>query len=97
MTDTVDGGQDILGSKLPAKNGYGQNGFSGASSDLPGKRTKRSASAGVAPPDPKPSDIKSDWQTRPVSAAQKVPTTRGARNVNANPVKVPAANSRRSK
>ena len=32
--------QDIIGSKMPALNGYGQNGFPGASSDLPGQATK---------------------------------------------------------
>lgn len=29
--------QDIVGSKMPAKNGYGQNGFDGATSDVPGE------------------------------------------------------------
>jgi hypothetical protein len=73
----MDDSQDILGSKLPADNAYGQNGFSGASSDLPGERT--TISKKFAPPDPKQSDIKSDWQTRAVSAEQKVPTKPGMR------------------
>lgn len=30
---------DIVGSNMPSKNGYGQNGFTGASSDEPGKKT----------------------------------------------------------
>lgn len=29
----------FIGSKFAARNGYGQNGFQGASSDLPGQRT----------------------------------------------------------
>lgn len=31
---------DVVGSKMPAQNGYGQNGFPGPSSDNPGKDTK---------------------------------------------------------
>ena len=31
---------DIVGSNMPADNKYGQNGYAGASSDLPGKRTR---------------------------------------------------------
>jgi hypothetical protein len=30
----------FLGSKMPPLNGYGQNGFHGASSDLPGQNTR---------------------------------------------------------
>ena len=35
----------IVGSNMKADNGYGQNGYSGASSDLPGQRT----TSGVLP------------------------------------------------
>lgn len=60
MTVTTD--QDVIGSKLPAKNGYGQNGYGGASSDLPGKHTKV-PKFGPGDADPNPGD----WQTRDVS------------------------------
>jgi hypothetical protein len=59
--------QDILGSKLPANNGYGQNGYDGASSDLPGKKT----TSGFLPQSKVPTD---DWQTRKVAPKQGVPT-----------------------
>ena len=32
--------QDIVGSKMPADNSFGQNGFAGSSSDVPGQRTR---------------------------------------------------------
>jgi hypothetical protein len=34
-----EGGDTTIGSRQKAKNGYGQNGFLGPSSDLPGKQT----------------------------------------------------------
>lgn len=70
--------QDILGSKMKTfpqapgarerATGYGQNGFSGASSLLPGEKVDRSPiMQGIAQPDP---DLKSvqSWQTRTISA-----------------------------
>jgi hypothetical protein len=60
--------QDILGSKLPADNGYGQNGYDGASSDLPGQDTRI---PGFLPKVKVPKD---DWQTRKVAPKQGVPT-----------------------
>lgn len=53
-------------SKIPADNGYGQNGYRGASSDLPGKRTQTHFL-----PDGQGAFAKAksdDWQTRKVSA-----------------------------
>jgi hypothetical protein len=38
---------DVLGSRMPAKNGYGQNGFAKASSDLPGEATSSGFLPGV--------------------------------------------------
>lgn len=51
---------DVVGSNIPADDGYGQNGYDGASSDLPGKRT----SSGFLPQVKVPGD---NWQTRDVS------------------------------
>ncbi len=76
---------------MKADNGYGQNGFSGSSSDLPGQRTK--IVSPVAGPDVNASA--GDWQTRPVSAEQKVPTTPTMRSRNDEGGKIPAANIRR--
>jgi hypothetical protein len=81
---------EIIGSKLKAKNGYGQNGFQGASSDLPGEKTK--TGGGFAPAASVPGD---GWQTRKVSAKQDVPTHPASRDVNANPKTVPAKIDRR--
>ena len=80
-------------------NGYGQNGFSGPSSDLPGQRTK--IVSPVAGPDVlEPSEIKrqredAGWQTRSVSSEQKVPTTPTMRSRNGEGGKIPDANVRR--
>lgn len=57
---------DIVGSNLKALNGYGQNGYQGASSDLPGHRT----TSGFLPQSHVPD---SDWQTRKVSNQQLAP------------------------
>ena len=76
--------EEIIGSKLKAKNGYGQNGAQNASSDLPGGKT----TSGFLPQGSVPSG---DWQTRHVSAEQKVATAHGHKNPNANPVKIPGA------
>ena len=46
-------------SKLPSHGGYGQNGFTGPSSDNPGKHTTSGFLPQVAVP-------KDDWQTRKV-------------------------------
>ena len=52
----------FIQSREPANNGYGQNGFQGPSSDLPGKKT----TSGFLPQSTKPAD---DWQTRAVDAS----------------------------
>lgn len=67
----------FIGSKLPAKNGYGQNGYHGASSDLPGKHT----TSGFLPQVTAPKD---PWQTRNVSKEQ-YPTTFGCAGAKAGP------------
>src|SRR5260221_11048541 len=57
-----DGDQFIVASKLKPENSYGQNGFQGASSDLPGQKT----TSGFLPETKLPA---SNLQMRKVSAA----------------------------
>lgn len=52
---------DFVGSHMKPENKYGQNGYQGASSDLPGKHTTSGFLPAVTVP-------ASDWQTRKVSA-----------------------------
>ncbi len=80
---------DILGSREPANNGYGQNGFQGPSSDLPGKKT----SSGFLPQTKLP-DAQANGQTREVSAKQVVPNAHGQRPLN-SAAKVPDKLSRK--
>lgn len=59
---------DIVGSHEKAKNGYGQNGYQGASSDLPGKHTVMNRDYGLkADPAYKLTTQGADFQTRNVS------------------------------
>ena len=51
----------FVASREPAKNGYGQNGYQGPSSDLPGQHT----TSGFLPQSKVPDD---KWQTRKVSS-----------------------------
>ena len=64
---------EFVGSHLKSKNGYGQNGFQGASSDTPGEHTTSGFLSQSSVP-------VSDWQTRPVSPEQKVPTAHAMRS-----------------
>ena len=43
--------EEIVGSKMPANNGYGQNGYSGPSSDTPGKNTTAGFLDGISDAD----------------------------------------------
>ena len=43
--------EEIVGSKMPANNGYGQNGYSGPSSDTPGKKTTSGFLDGISDAD----------------------------------------------
>lgn len=63
--DEASSGDEFFRSEEPAKNGYGQNGFQGASSDLPGQHTVMDRDFGLES-DPNPDA--GDWQTRKVSA-----------------------------
>jgi len=80
---------DVVGSKMKPENGYGQNGFTGPSSDTPGKHT----TSGFLP-DTAKADA-GDWQTRPVSPEQKVGTTPTMRSRNDEGGKIPSTNMHR--
>jgi hypothetical protein len=82
----------FVGSHEKAKNGYGQNGYQGASSDLPGQSTRMDRDYGLAAD---PSAGAGDWQTRKVSGEQ-YPTTFGMKTP-AEPAKIPDANVRRAR
>lgn len=79
---------EFIGSHLKAKNGYGQNGFQGASSDTPGEHT----TSGFLPAVTLPA-AGSDGQTRSVSK-EPYPTTFGMK-ARGEPVKVLSHNTRR--
>ena len=80
---------EFVGSHLKAKNGFGQNGYQGASSDTPGQHT----TSDFLPQAKVPAD---DWQTRHVSA-EPIKAHDGMANRSTASEKVPAANVRRSK
>lgn len=92
---------EVVGSHLAPMNGYGQNGYPGPSSDLPGQHTKVGGS--IAPPDPDASIIAvttnfredANWQTRNVTPDQKVPTKGTMRSRSGEGGTVPDANMRR--
>jgi hypothetical protein len=91
MADTFDG-PDVLGSNEPAKNGYGQNGFPGSSSDVPNGKPK--TTSGFLPQAVLPKEA-DDGQTRPVDKTP-YPTTFGMHNPNSNPAQIPRVLSRGS-
>lgn len=86
-----DSGEVFVASKQKAKNGLGQNGFQGASSDEPGTHTVMDRDFGLAK-DPSPSA--GDWQTRKVSAEPITPHP-GMKAAPA-PAKIPMSNFHRA-
>jgi hypothetical protein len=78
--------QDILGSREKAQQGRGQN-QDGTGSSTRAKQLP--IIPNVAPPNA--SADAGSWQTRVVTSEQKVPTTFGHRDRNANPAKVPGS------
>lgn len=82
---------EIKVTREPAKNGFGQNGYQGPSSDLPGQHTTSGfkATSDDAVRDLLARDGFKD-QTRKIDTEQHLPTTHGMRNPNANPVKASA-------
>jgi hypothetical protein len=98
MTNPIDAqaasSEAFIGSKQKPKNGYGQNGFGGPSSDLPGHHT----TSGFLPQTKLP-DEASDGQTRAVSTLGKhpgtdIPTHPGMKSP-AAPTKIGGGNIRR--
>jgi hypothetical protein len=97
---------DIVGSKFPAENGYGQNGYSGPSSTLPKDGDSDPSRirienlggkpvADVTVPDDVTARIDKDpagWQTRTVKAEQ-YPTAFGHHKANM-PTEFPTSNNR---
>jgi hypothetical protein len=81
---------EIRASREKSHTGYGQNGFAGASSDLPGQET----TSGFLPKATIPDD---GWQMRPVGADQADATAYGMRDRNASPTKIAAKNNRGGK
>jgi hypothetical protein len=90
--DGGDAGTEFVGSHEKAKNGYGQNGYQGPASDLPGQSTRMDRDFGL---DADPSVAPGDWQTRNVSK-DAYPTTFGMK-APAEPAKIPDANVRRAR
>lgn len=85
--DTQGTPETFVASELPAKNRYGQNGYQGPSSDLPGQHT----TSGFLP---QARVDGSKWQTRDVKKDQ-YPTTHGMRNRSLGPETIPAKTNRR--
>lgn len=90
-TQTADD-EGFIGSREKAKNGYGQNGYQGASSDLPGQSTRMDRDYGL---DADPSSAPGDWQTRKVSNEAINPAF--GMKARSEPAKVPDSNVRRAR
>lgn len=84
-------GEIFIGSREKSDNAYGQNGYHGPSSDLPGQKTRMNRDFGL---DADPSDKPGDWQTRAVKA-EAYPTHPGMKGP-AAPAKIPDNNVRRA-
>ena len=93
MTDTV----EIVGSHMKAEAFTGQNGGKNPSSIKIGEKLPRSTVAkSIIAADGSVSAAPGDWQTRPVSSAQAVPTHPAMKGA-AKGATVPAATSRADK
>lgn len=89
MADSNPPPETFVSSKMPANDGYGQNGYRGASSDLPGEKT----TSGFLPQTKLEAGIKADdWQLRKV-APTAYPTHPGM-HAPAGGEKVPTHNFR---
>ncbi|WLA39475.1 hypothetical protein QNJ95_42670 [Bradyrhizobium elkanii] len=81
--DTQGAVSDVyVASKQKPENRYGQGGYQGPSSDLPGQHTVMNRELGV------PDVPATNNQTRDVSAEQLMPLAYGARNRSADGVKI---------
>jgi hypothetical protein len=85
--DTQTDDTTFIGSHEKAMNGYGQNGYQGASSDMPGQHT----TSGFLPQAEIPA---SDWQMRKVSKEGYAPSF-GMKSP-AEPAKVPSVTTHRT-
>jgi hypothetical protein len=98
--DTQTEDEDFVSSREKAKNGYGQNGYQGASSDLPGQSTRMDRDYGLAA-DPSLDGVTKNfgeagnWQTRKVSKEAYTPAF--GMKAPSEPAKVPDSNVRRSR
>lgn len=97
----ADEGTEFVGSHEKAHNGYGQNGYQGASSDLPGQKTRMNTDYGTLGADNiinstrKSRDTGNiDGQTRSVKSEAYAPA-HGMKSPG-EPAKVPAANTHRA-
>lgn len=84
------GDQEIVATKEKPKNGYGQNGYQGPASDLPGQHTRIEGLSTPAVVPGRTSDGTPDWQTRKVSAAPFA-TAHGHRDRGSENVKISGA------
>ncbi len=82
-------GTEFVGSREKAKNAYGQNGYAGPASDLPGQATRMDRDYGLSAD---PSAAPGDWQTRKVDATPYAPS-HGMKSP-AAPVKIGGGNIR---
>src|SRR5258708_6077209 len=87
MADGTAESDTFIGSHEKALNGYGQNGFQGPASDLPGQHT----TSGFLPQCELPK-IDDNWQTRKVKSDAYAPAF--GMSAKAAPVTIPTANSR---
>jgi hypothetical protein len=85
--------EEIVGSKEKALNGYGQGGYQGPSSQVPGDKPAELGNKKVAPPTAIAAT--GDWQTREVSPAQAVPNAFGQKTRNDNAAQIAATLSRK--
>jgi len=78
--------QDIVGSNMPANNSFGQNGFAGSSSDVPGQRTRAALSVNSDDSDPVLARIKREGAKRKdVVPAQPIKPAMGMKAPGPNP------------
>jgi hypothetical protein len=89
---------DIVASRMKGQVGYGDTSDTTPSSIRKGETIKRSAiSQSIISADGSVSANAGDWQTRPVSAEQKVPTTPTMRSRNGEGGTIPSVTNRPKK
>jgi hypothetical protein len=97
-TDGGAAGTEFVGSHEKAKNGYGQNGFQGPSSDLPGQKTRMDRDFGLpADPGTPNANAKDDDARLAAISGHPVKVHDGMRNRSTEVEKIPSGNVRASK